>query len=185
MLNADKILERLRSGNKRYLTSEAPSSDVSLAARIKNHDFGQKPYAVIVTCSDSRIMPEAIFSAGLGELFVIRNAGHIIGDYELGSIEYGVRYLGARLVLVLGHTCCGAVNAAIDGISTGYIRAITQKIGEVIGEEKDEKKCVLMNIEHSIKQIKESELVRKLVEQDELQICGGIYDIKTGEVEFL
>ena len=91
---------------------------------------GQSPYAIIVTCSDSRVIPENIFSAGIGELFVIRLAGNIIDDHQLGSIEYAAGHLGCRLVVVLGHTHCGAVDAAINSEPAGYIRCITDEIKE-------------------------------------------------------
>ena len=89
---------------------------------------GQHPYAVIVTCSDSRVPAEHIFNAGIVELFFIRTAGNVIGDYALGSVEYGAEYLGTKLIVVLGHTNCGAVDAALHGGAHGAIATITDEI---------------------------------------------------------
>ena len=109
---ADAIY-KLAAGNLKYLNAENGSGDISRRIRMSTWAKGQSPYAIIVTCSDSRVIPENIFSAGIGELFVIRLAGNIIDDHQLGSIEYAAGHLGCRLVVVLGHTHCGAVDAAI------------------------------------------------------------------------
>lgn len=110
---ADAIY-KLAAGNLKYLNAENGSGDISRRIRMSTWAKGQSPYAIIVTCSDSRVIPENIFSAGIGELFVIRLAGNIIDDHQLGSIEYAAGHLGCRLVVVLGHTHCGAVDAAIN-----------------------------------------------------------------------
>ena len=94
------------------------------ALRKFTYEHGQHPHAIIVTCSDSRVIPETIFSAGLGELFVIRVAGNVIDDHQLGSIEYAAGHLGSPVVVVLGHTHCGAVDAAINSDPEGYIRCV-------------------------------------------------------------
>lgn len=111
---ASAALERLKAGNQIYLNAKKGSGDVSPARRLSTSEEGQKPYAVIVSCSDSRVIPEYIFSAGIGELFVVRVAGNVIEGYQLGSIEYAVEHLGCRLVIVLGHTRCGAVSAGLS-----------------------------------------------------------------------
>ena len=116
---ADAIY-KLAAGNLKYLNAENGSGDISRRIRMSTWAKGQSPYAIIVTCSDSRVIPENIFSAGIGELFVIRLAGNIIDDHQLGSIEYAAGHLGCRLVVVLGHTHCGAVDAAINSESSGY-----------------------------------------------------------------
>lgn len=97
---------------------------------------GQKPYAVIVSCSDSRVIPECIFSAGIGDLFVIRVAGNVIDKYQLGSIEYAAEHLCCKLVVVLGHTQCGAVGAA-KGKCGGFVGFITDEIRRAVGTETD------------------------------------------------
>lgn len=111
-LTALNALERLKEGNKIYINSEKGAGDVSPQKRLFTSKNGQNPYAVIVSCSDSRVIPECIFSAGIGDLFVIRVAGNVIDNHQLGSIEYAVGHLGCNLVVVLGYTMCGAVGAA-------------------------------------------------------------------------
>ena len=114
IMTADEAIEKLKSGNMRYLLMNSNSGNVSAALRKFTYEHGQHPHAIIVTCSDSRVIPETIFSAGLGELFVIRVAGNVIDDHQLGSIEYAAGHLGSPVVVVLGHTHCGAVDAAIN-----------------------------------------------------------------------
>ena len=110
---ADKALTLLKAGNYSYVATGESSGNISPAQRLHTAEEGQHPYAVVITCSDSRVVPEVVFSAGIGDLFVIRVAGNVIDSHQLGSIEYAAEHLGCRLVLVLGHTHCGAVDAAI------------------------------------------------------------------------
>src|SRR3954471_10120329 len=112
-VDADQALHQLMAGNKRFVaghlrTRDEPPRRVELAN-------GQKPVAVIVSCSDSRVPPELVFDQDLGDIFVVRTAGQVVGDLELGSIEYAVEHLGTRLIVVLGHARCGAVMAAVNG----------------------------------------------------------------------
>ena len=116
-----QILERLIEGNRRYLTQTQPVGEVSPALR-------RHPCAIVICCSDSRVVPEHIFSAGLGELFVIRVAGNVLDRHQLGSIEYAAAHLHCRLILVLGHTGCGAIGAALEGGGEGMISYITDEI---------------------------------------------------------
>ena len=113
-LTADEALERLREGNARYLGASQAQGDVSPELRQSTFCEGQHPYAIVLACSDSRVIPEAIFSAGIGDLFVIRVAGNVVDKHQLGSIEYAEDHLGCSLVVVLGHTGCGAVDAAMQ-----------------------------------------------------------------------
>src|SRR6266704_479902 len=110
---ADTALAKLNEGNLRFATSEVSQSKPT-AARRKETVQGQHPFAIIVGCADSRTPPELIFDQNLGDLFVIRTAGNLVDDHALGSIEYGVEHLGARLIVVLGHQRCGAVKAALE-----------------------------------------------------------------------
>lgn len=103
-----KALEKLKAGNARYIDAKVNSEDISQAKRTDTLVDGQKPYAIIITCSDSRVIPENIFMTGIGELFVIRIAGNVIDEHQLGSIEYAASHLGAPLIVVMGHTHCGA-----------------------------------------------------------------------------
>lgn len=103
-----KALEKLKAGNASYIDAKVNSEDISQAKRTDTLVNGQKPYAIIITCSDSRVIPENIFMTGIGELFVIRIAGNVIDEHQLGSIEYAASHLGAPLIVVMGHTHCGA-----------------------------------------------------------------------------
>ena len=124
-------MRRLMDANRRYIDSGVFSGDIS-SVRRQSNAHGQKPYAVIITCSDSRVIPEAIYDAGIGELFVVRTAGNTIGDSEFASVEYAVDHLHADTVIVMGHTCCGAVNAALHGEFEGAVGVITRRIKEAI-----------------------------------------------------
>jgi carbonic anhydrase len=112
-MNAEEALERLKEGNRRYVGG-ADAGDVSASVREDKARNGQRPYAVVIACSDSRVIPETIFNAGIGDLFVIRVAGNVIDPHQLGSVEYAAAHLHCPLVLVLGHTGCGAVSAALE-----------------------------------------------------------------------
>lgn len=176
--------ELLLNGNKAYMNA-LKEGDISAARREDTATNGQAPYAVVIACSDSRVPVEYIFNAGVGDLFIIRTAGNVIGDYELGSIEYGVEHLGAKLVVVMGHTGCGAVQAAIEGDATGHIQCILDEIHTAIGAEKNNALAETMNVKNSISRIKESEIVRELMEHENVEIAGAKYDIKTGAVSFI
>ena len=124
-LSAAEALEKLKEGNQRYLTAAANPGDVSPAIRQYTCENGQSPYAVVITCSDSRVISESIFSAGIGELFTIRVAGNVMDNHQMGSVEYAADHLGTKLAVVLGHTNCGAVGAAVAGgsVSGGSVAA--------------------------------------------------------------
>ena len=183
-LPADMALKKLREGNERYLEAETGSGNISPAIRKDTCENGQHPFAILVTCSDSRVIPESIFSAGIGELFVIRVAGNVIDDHQLGSIEYAVEHLGCCLVVVMGHTHCGAVDAAIHHDPSGYIKYITDEIKAAIGEETDDFRACCLNVEHSIALI-ENNLDIRAMEKEGLKVVGAIYHIEDGRVEFL
>ena len=127
-MNANESLQKLKQGNQKYLKALTNSGDISPQIRLKTAQKGQSPFATIIACSDSREIPEAIFSAGIGDLFDIRIAGNVIDDHQLGSIEYAADHLKTPLVVVLGHTHCGAINAAITNHSFGFIKSITDDI---------------------------------------------------------
>ena len=183
-VSADKALQMLRDGNRRYIGSDSGSGDISLQKRQDTLKNGQQPYAVIVTCSDSRVIPEYFFSAGLGELFVIRVAGNVIDDHQLGSIEYAAEHLGIRLVVVLGHDHCGAVDAAINHDPEGYIKFITDEIKLAIGSETDDYKACCLNVRRSVALI-ESSLEIQHEEEHGLKVIGALYRLETGRTEFL
>lgn len=184
-LSAEESLLKLKKGNETYLSASTCPGDVSPKIRKDTYENGQYPYAVVITCSDSRVIPESIFSAGIGELFVIRVAGNVINDYQLGSIEYSVDHLGSNLVVVLGHTNCGAVGAAIEGHTGGFIKSITDEIKSAIGEETDGYKASCLNVEHGIRKIKENLPILNGENEQGPKVVGAIYHINDGHVEFI
>lgn len=184
-LSAEEALLKLQKGNEKYLSASTCPGDISPEIRKDTYENGQYPYAVVITCSDSRVIPESIFSAGIGELFVIRVAGNVINDYQLGSIEYSVDHLGSNLVVVLGHTNCGAVGAAIEGHAGGFIKSITDEIKSAIGEETDGYKASCLNVEHGIRKIKENLPGLNDENSQGPKVVGAVYHINDGHVEFL
>lgn len=178
-MTAAEALERLRAGNERYIRATTPLGDISPARRERTCREGQSPYAVIVTCSDSRVIPESVFSAGIGELFVVRSAGNVIGDHELGSVEYAVSHLGCPLTVVMGHTHCGAVNAAIHREGEGHVKLITDKIADAIGAETDGLRACILNVERAVS------ILRQDPDTAGCAVLGAVYHIEDGRVEFL
>ena len=181
-VTAKEALEKLKAGNKTYLDAKTNPGDISPAIREKTAKEGQFPYAIVVTCSDSRVVPEAIFSAGVGELFVIRVAGFVIDKHQLGSIEYAADHLGTPLVLVLGHTNCGAVGAALSahGHTEGCVASIIAEIQKAIGPETDPDKAVKLNVKHS-----KAAVEKALGTALPITVVGAVYHIDSGKVEFL
>ena len=182
---AAQALEKLKDGNKRYIDASTNPGDVSPAIRKKTCDEGQFPYAIVITCSDSRVIPEAVFSAGIGEIFTIRVAGNVMDNHQLGSVQYAAEHLGTRLVVVLGHTHCGAVGAAMgSGEPEEYVKTLTDEIKKARGGEKDELTACRKNVERSVSIIKDR-LGYKGGADDAVNTIGAIYDIESGKVEFL
>ena len=178
-ISASEALEKLLAGNRAYLDASHNPGDISPRIREKTCREGQNPYAVIITCSDSRVIPESIFMAGIGELFVIRVAGNVMDKHQLGSVEYATSHLGCRLVLVLGHTHCGAVDAAMHHNPDGYIKFITDEIRLAIADETDALKACCRNVERSVSVIKES------LEGQGITVRGAVYHIEDGSVDLL
>lgn len=184
-MSAAKAVEKLKEGNEKYLETLTGMGDVSKESRMRTYLHGQHPYAIVVTCSDSRVIPESIFSAGIGDLFVIRLAGNVIDDHQLGSIEYAAGHLGCRLIVVMGHTHCGAVDAAMNSDPEGYIKFITDEIKRAIGDEKDERRACKKNVWQSIQMIEHSLEIHHIEDEIGLRVVGAMYDIETGKVEFM
>jgi len=176
-MRENEIIMRLKKANDGYVKTGRFCGDVSAEARI-GAVSGQKPYAAIVTCSDSRVIPEAIFCAGVGELFVIRVAGNVVDATELASVEYAVHHLGVRTVVVLGHTHCGAVGAALHGEFDGKTGYITRKIKDAVGDEKDGFAASCKNALAGVKTIRDN------FDITDLTVTAAIYDIDSGKVKF-
>jgi carbonic anhydrase len=185
-------LEKLVAGNQRFLEEKTIHPHQNKNSVLKNQN-GQHPFAVIVTCSDSRVAPEILFDQGIGDLFVIRNAGNLISDIDMGSIEYAVEHLDAKLVVVLGHTECGAIKAYVGDKNNDYQkhRNHIDDIVEIIANEQEEKQeeklhpkeenilgCINANIEHSTKTIANNPIIK----EHKTKIVAMRYDVHTGKI---
>ncbi len=177
-------VERLLEGNKRYMEGALTPKDVK-AKRGETKD-GQKPFVTIVTCSDSRVVPEYIFDQNLGEVFAVRTAGNVIDKITLGSIEYGTEHLHTPLLVVMGHEKCGAITAACHGGECPpNIAAIIRKLKSPVKRGKgDIEKTATLNIKSVVKQIrKKSEIIRHLESEGKLKVVGMKYFFEDGRVE--
>jgi len=175
---SQKSIERLKQGNQRYVESSSVCHDDWTAKRtalVKN----QAPFAIIVCCSDSRVPPEIIFDQTLGALFIVRVAGNVVDDFAVGSIEYGVSVLGANLVLVLGHSNCGAVDAALKGLKfDNHIQSVLTAIQPAVEATKSEKepgnlleKTIKANVKNVEQKLKSSKpVLAQLIEKGSLRI---------------
>lgn len=183
-VSAEKALAWLIEGNNDYINAKNHHSDISSEKRMHLHHHGQNPFAVIITCSDSRVIPESIFLKGIGDLFVIRLAGNVVGDFALGSIEYAIEHLDCKLVMVMGHTKCGAIHASIEGNHDDYIGMITDEIKKAIGSVSNNLAATKINVLNTIKKIRSSRIV-EACESKGLEIVGSIYHTISGKVEIL
>ncbi|MBC7949925.1 MAG: carbonic anhydrase [Chitinophagaceae bacterium] len=183
--------EILKEGNKRFIQNL--KTDHDHLGLINQTREGQYPFAVILSCMDSRTSVELIFDQGLGDLFSIRIAGNIVNDDIIASIEYAVKYIGSKVLMVLGHTECGAIKSAKQGVADGHITGLLQRIQPSISkallfEDKDyqlQDHVAYANVENSLEQIlNRSEIVKDMFEKGEIGIIGGIYNIENGEVDF-
>lgn len=183
----EKVLERLKHGNEIYVQNNQNAGDVSLEIRQRTAREGQHPYAIVITCSDSRVIPDAVFSAGIGELFVIRVAGNVLDNHQLGSIDYAFSHLDANVIVMLGHTKCGAIAAAQNshGSSDKFIKYIIEDINEAIGLETDDYKATVLNVKHGVNIIRNAFHDHPDIEDGELDVLGAVYDIETGVVEWI
>ncbi len=189
----DNALDQLMKGNQRFasLRPKHPNEDQKhMLAESK----AQHPFAVVVCCSDSRVAPELIFDQGIGDLFVIRTAGNIVGGLELGSIEYAVEHFKCKLIIVLGHENCGAIKAYIDQDETpGHIKEIIDSItkeAEINAIPKSDKDrldhCVIANTIHVSKQIEnQSPLIKEKISKNQLKIVASRYDLNDFKVNLL
>lgn len=191
-----EALRRLVKGNQRFVSGNLKASGRGTVRRVRVA-YGQEPYAVILTCSDSRVPPELVFDQGLGDLFIVRVAGNTAADpLVIGSIEYGVAVLGANLVFVLGHSECGAVKGAIDVATKGAtlpgdIGQVVAPIVPAVQANLDKpanqllESCTQTNIERAIAQMSAVPLLRDLVSQGKLMITGGEYELESGHVDLV
>jgi len=196
-LPADEALNLLKEGNARYVAGQSTHPHQGADRRAETVKGGQHPIATIIGCSDSREPLEIIFDQGVGDIFVVRVAGNVAGPDELATVEYGVGHLGTSVVLVLGHTACGAVTAATEGAKVhGNLPFLINQIKPAVtrvkaasptasGDElvtKAVKVNVLLTMENLLRK---SEEVREYVTKGKLMVVGGIYDLTTGQVTWL
>lgn len=181
---AEEAIKRLEEGNRIYVQALDHERDLSPARIQELFEKGQKPFTTVITCSDSRVVPEHIFMAGLGELFVIRVAGNVVGAFEAASAYYACEHLHTKLLLVLGHTHCGAIKAALDG-EGGAVAPLTERIREAIGTVDDPYEASVLNTQAAMRRLAEDPAIAKIVEDSGLSIRGAIYHTHSGVVDFL
>lgn len=186
-MSPEHALKQLEDGNKRFISGKTRERDYP--SEISETAGAQFPFAAILGCIDSRVPAEQLFDQGVGDLFNARVAGNIVNEDILGSLEYACSVVGARLVLVLGHTACGAVTAAIQGVELGNITALLSKIKPVVESLADTTpadEVAEQNVLYSISRIRsESPLLREMEEAGEIRIRGAMYDVASGRVRFL
>ena len=189
------VLQSLKDGNKRFVDGKLTDRDYSNQMHETSH--GQYPEAIILSCIDSRVPVEIVFDRGIGDVFVARVAGNIENPDILGSMEYSCKVTGAKLILVLGHTHCGAVKSAVDDVKLGNITGLLERImpsvqsfpdykGEKSGKNYEFVDMVgKKNVSETIDNIrKESPILKEMEDKGEIKIVGGFYDLETGKVEF-
>lgn len=194
-LTPDCALDLLKKGNQRFISNLKLNRN--LLQQVNETRAGQFPFAAILSCIDSRAPAELIFDQGLGDIFSIRIAGNFINDDILGSMEFACKIAGSKLLVVLGHTHCGAIKGACDGVELGHLTQMLAKLKPAMDLVTDEvvrdssnlsfmSKVIHQNIGLAIKQIPQrSPVLRELLESGEIKIVGALYDIETGEVRFL
>lgn len=188
-------LELLKEGNKRFVNNLKINRN--LLEQANETSDGQHPFAVILSCIDSRTSAELIFDQGLGDIFSVRIAGNIINEDILGSMEFGCKVAGSKIIVVLGHTKCGAVKGACDHVEMGNLTALLTKIRPAVDDEKETKEnrtasnptfvenVATINVKRTVKSIMErSPILKEMIESGQIGIIGGTHDIATGEVQF-
>ena len=188
-------LELLKEGNKRFVSNLKVNRN--LLQQANETSDGQHPFAVILSCIDSRTSAELIFDQGLGDIFSVRIAGNIINEDILGSMEFACKVAGSKIIVVLGHTKCGAVKGACDHVEMGNLTALLTKIrpavdGETMTKENRNsnnsifvENVATINVKQTVKSITErSPILKEMIESGQIRIVGGTHDITTGEVTF-
>ncbi|MDB4835313.1 carbonic anhydrase [Cyclobacteriaceae bacterium] len=187
-LNASEALERLKAGNEKFV-KDSLSHDRQDVTRRESYSGGvQEPYAIILSCADSRVVPELVFDEGIGDVFVIRVAGNIANASSIASIEYAVANLGVKLIVVLGHENCGAVKATVanhpkSDISPALDHLVDHIMPVVNSKEDDVNTCVKLNAKKAVKDLTEKSTI--ISEADGLEIVSGYYNLASGKVDFL
>ena len=189
-ISPDKAVEMLKEGNHRFLDKNVQDRDLHI--QVQNTSDGQFPYAVVLSCIDSRVPVELVFDQGVGDIFSARVAGNIINEDILGSIEYACGVAGSKAILVLGHTKCGAVTSACKGVELGNITALLSKVKPAISNiqerdgEVEVEEVTKANVHQSIKEIREkSSILADLETEGKIKIVGAVYHVEDGRVTYL
>lgn len=188
-------LDLLKEGNKRFISNLKLNRN--LLQQANETSDGQHPFAVILSCIDSRTSAELIFDQGLGDVFSVRIAGNIINEDILGSMEFGCKVAGSKIIVVLGHTKCGAIKGACDHVEMGNLTALLSKISPAVDYETETKEnrnssnsvfvenVATINVKQTVQAILDrSPILSEMIQSGQLGIIGGIHDISTGEVTF-
>jgi carbonic anhydrase len=187
-LNPDAALAKLKEGNGRFAASQVSTSKPTAAKRAETAQ-AQHPFAIILGCADSRTAPEIVFDQNIGDLFVVRTAGNVVDDHGLGSIEYAVEHLGVRLIVVLGHERCGAVQAALAShTAPGHMESFVRDIQPAVKATKGKQGNVLdLTIAENARlmagKIRNDASLGELAK--EVRVIPAVYDLDTGEVEWI
>jgi carbonic anhydrase len=187
-MTPDLAYQRLMEGNKRFTSDQSEHPDRT-GERREETAAQQFPFAAIMGCADSRVSPEIIFDQGIGDLFIVRVAGNVVGPVELASLEYSALYLNSSIILVLGHENCGAVKAVLAG-QTKDIEPVANLIQPSVKMTKADatnrvEATIKANVKNMVDQLNKNPALKKLVDQNKLKIVGGYYHLNSGEVEFL
>ena len=194
-LTPDEVIKSLKEGNERFVNNDLTARDHS--AQVRKSANGQFPKAVVLSCVDSRVPVEDVFDMGIGDIFVGRVAGNFVNEDLLGSMEFGCKVAGAKVILVLGHEHCGAVKSAIDDVKLGNITAMLSKIRPAVekvtyegdrtsGNPEFVHQVCESNVKNTIEQIRQnSPILKEMEDSGQIKIVGAVYDMDTGEVTFL
>lgn len=195
-MTPDSALQRLKDGNARFVAGNGVLRD--LPAQVAATGKGQFPYATVLSCIDSRAAPELVFDQGIGDIFGARVAGNVVNDDIIGSLEFGSMVAGSRLIVVLGHSSCGAIKGACDNVQLGYIRSLVEQLQPAIrsvvdiGGERSSKNAVFVdkvahaNVRMVVRDIMaRSEILRDMAAKGEIRILGAMLDVETGIVTFM
>ncbi|HCT99009.1 MAG TPA: carbonic anhydrase [Methylococcaceae bacterium] len=194
-ITPDMALKLLKEGNNRFMNNL--KANRNLLEQANETSDGQHPFAIILSCIDSRTSAELIFDQGLGDIFSVRIAGNILNEDILGSMEFACKVAGSKIIAVLGHTKCGAIKGACDHVDMGNLTALLSKIQPAVYEEKTEienrhssnddfvEKVSIINVKRTVIGILErSAILKEMIENEEVKLIGGIHNISTGEVTF-
>jgi carbonic anhydrase len=191
-VSPSQALDRLKQGNADFVAGKARTQN--LLAQMKATAPGQNPWAAILSCMDSRAPVELVFQQGIGDVFSLRVAGNVIDTDDLGGLEYAIKAVGVKLMVVMGHTECGAVKGAIDDVKLGNLTDLLAKIRPAVtasgpGASKDSAyvdKVAEANVRQSMKEIREkSPVLREMIQSGQVGLAGAMYDVRTGKVTFM